>query len=174
MTKAHWGENLEAQTCHAARMNGLRCAMAHSNDAKRTWRQDVCPRSTCKKLDGVPDIANLNIGRKRHVTKIIAGYKSLTDEGAVQDEWLQKTLPKMTKAMELWGALQRQTEVPDKVSKTLIKDASAFAKAAKTKDYTATLKAFDVYMADLPDNGPGGSGKIDLSDAMVPPPEDGK
>ncbi|CAJ1460223.1 unnamed protein product [Effrenium voratum] len=75
----------------------------------------------------------------------------------------------MGKAMEKWGALQRQDVAPDKISRTLLKDAAAFEKAAKSKDYAAAMKAFQTYLNDLPTSGPGGSGKLNLSDPLAPP-----
>ncbi|CAE8735885.1 unnamed protein product [Polarella glacialis] len=119
-------------------------------------------------LDGVPDIANLAVGRKKYVPKIVEGYKLLTAAGAVDDAWLSK-LPKLSKAMDLWGALQRREMVPDKISRRLQKDVVAFEKVARTKDYTATVQAFERYMEDLPDVGPGGSAKIDLANSEGPP-----
>eukprot|EP00438_Fugacium_kawagutii_P009485 Skav204858 [mRNA] locus=scaffold1883:174227:177371:- [translate_table: standard] len=84
-----------------------------------------------------------------------------------------------SEAMDKWGALQRQDVVPDKISRTLLKDgelhekrmkdAAAFEKAAKTKDFTLTMKAFQAYLDDLPEDGPGGSGKLNLSDPLGPP-----
>ncbi|CAL1158387.1 unnamed protein product [Cladocopium goreaui] len=119
-------------------------------------------------LDGVPDVGDLYAGRKRYAPKIVDGYKSLKASGAVEDDWLSN-LPKMRKAMDKWGALQRQDVVPDKISRTLLKDSAAFEKAAKTKDFSSTMKAFQAYLEDLPTAGPGGSGKLNLSDPLAPP-----
>ncbi|CAJ1384793.1 unnamed protein product [Effrenium voratum] len=127
-------------------------------------------------LDGVPDVGDLFAGRKRYAPKIVDGYQSLTTAGAINDDWLSNSLPKMGKAMEKWGALQRQDVAPDKISRTLLKDAAAFEKAAKSKDYAAAMKAFQfgsvlcqTYLNDLPTSGPGGSGKLNLSDPLAPP-----
>eukprot|EP00443_Scrippsiella_acuminata_P122172 CAMPEP_0115683650 /NCGR_PEP_ID=MMETSP0272-20121206/58499_1 /TAXON_ID=71861 /ORGANISM="Scrippsiella trochoidea, Strain CCMP3099" /LENGTH=192 /DNA_ID=CAMNT_0003123103 /DNA_START=12 /DNA_END=591 /DNA_ORIENTATION=- len=119
-------------------------------------------------IDGVPDVGSLNAGRKRFVIKIVEDYKMLTTAGSVTDEWLEKTLPKMYRAMDVWAGLQRRSEVPDKYSKGPQKAAKSFEKAAKSKDYAATLAAFQAYLDELPDAGPGGSGKINFDNPTMP------
>jgi len=130
----------------------------------------VAPLPASANIDGIPDLSNLRTGRERYVTKIVAGYNELKTAGTIEDEWLKKKMPKMSKAMDLWGALMRQDLAPDKIMRHCQKNAVAFEKAAKTKDYDATMKAFDAYLEGLPAMGRGGSGKIDFSNPLMPPP----
>jgi len=120
-------------------------------------------------LDGIPDIGNLNIGRKKNVPKIIDGYKAMLAAGKIEDDWVKETLPRMVKNMEIWGALMRAADVPDKRSRTMLKDAKEFKKIAASGDYDGAVKAFQKYLDDLPEFGPGGNGKIDLENPMLPP-----
>eukprot|EP00971_Amphidinium_carterae_P334748 6470198-Amphidinium_carterae.1 len=57
--------------------------------------------------------------------------------------------------MMWWDWFPQQEQVPTKRSKKLQKDANDFEKAAKSKDYDATLSAFNQYLDDLPSSGPG-------------------
>eukprot|EP00933_Yihiella_yeosuensis_P080454 TRINITY_DN9387_c1_g1_i1.p1 TRINITY_DN9387_c1_g1~~TRINITY_DN9387_c1_g1_i1.p1 ORF type:complete len:233 (+),score=47.83 TRINITY_DN9387_c1_g1_i1:67-765(+) len=124
-----------------------------------------CGKSAKAGLDGVPDVANITRGRKSSVPKIVSGFNSLKAAGAVEDEWLEKVLPKMTKAMLNWGALMRRDVVPDKISRKLEKDAKQFKKTAESKDYDGSLAAFQLFLDDLPETGPGGVAcKIDVAD----------
>lgn len=120
-------------------------------------------------LDGIPDVGDLYAARKRYAPKIVDGYQSLKASGSVADPWLSDTFPKMKKAMEKWGAMQRQDMAPDKISRQLLKDVAKFEKAAQSKDFTATMEAFQAYLDDLPTAGPGGSGKLNLADPLGPP-----
>mmetsp|Transcript_106110 Transcript_106110/g.236776 ORF Transcript_106110/g.236776 Transcript_106110/m.236776 type:complete len:224 (+) Transcript_106110:58-729(+) len=104
------------------------------------------------------------IGRKKNVPKIVAGYRALKAAGAVEETWLQRDFPRMAGAMETWGSLQREGDLPDKLSRQLKRDVEVFREAAKRKDYDAAMKAFEVYMQDLPAIATGASGKIDISD----------
>eukprot|EP00930_Biecheleria_cincta_P002600 TRINITY_DN103606_c0_g1_i1.p1 TRINITY_DN103606_c0_g1~~TRINITY_DN103606_c0_g1_i1.p1 ORF type:complete len:226 (+),score=43.17 TRINITY_DN103606_c0_g1_i1:91-768(+) len=125
-------------------------------------------------LDGVPDVGDMYAARKKLAPVIVKGFKQLEAAGAVEEDWLVDTLPKMGKAMGLWGAMQRRSQTPDKFSRTLQKDAAAFEKVAKTKDFQATMQSFQAYVDDLPAVGPGGPGKLNFDDPLgVPPPSSG-
>mmetsp|Transcript_48564 Transcript_48564/g.145029 ORF Transcript_48564/g.145029 Transcript_48564/m.145029 type:complete len:187 (+) Transcript_48564:2-562(+) len=88
--------------------------------------------------------------RRLTMPVILRGYRGLQAQGEISDEFLQKDLKKMVRAMEAYGSINRVSDAPDKVSRKLQKDANKFAEAAKKKDYPKAMELLETYRQDVP------------------------
>merc|ERR1719310_2769507 len=92
--------------------------------------------------------------RRQFLPTILDSYKKLQADGEVSEKFATgKAGKKFVNALEGWGSIQRMTEAPDKISRKLLKDASAIEKALNARDYQQTMALLETYKADVPQLG---------------------
>eukprot|EP00933_Yihiella_yeosuensis_P061710 TRINITY_DN64537_c0_g1_i1.p1 TRINITY_DN64537_c0_g1~~TRINITY_DN64537_c0_g1_i1.p1 ORF type:complete len:193 (-),score=33.20 TRINITY_DN64537_c0_g1_i1:64-642(-) len=87
--------------------------------------------------------------RKNCLPKILQGYSLLQASGSV-DGLDDKARTKFTKCLTSYASACRISEVPDKTSRKLTKDAAAIQESLEAGDFSAVMKGLETYRTDIP------------------------
>merc|ERR1719464_1036004 len=120
----------------------------------------------------IPRVTDRNAYLNKQKMDLVPEFKRGMDylEKKGIDDRMLTYLPRMVRKMELYGSGFSATEAPDKIVRTLERDAEAFKVAvAEKKDVELAKQAFEKYRLDIPK----GVGSFDLSKPSTyeaPPP----
>merc|ERR1719330_1733797 len=82
--------------------------------------------------------------------KILKGYKTLKTDGQISDALVETQLKPMVMALQSYGSINRLSEAPDKISRKLLKDVSAFKDCCKARDYPKAMEMLEQFKSDIP------------------------